>query len=157
MCRRRLTGMSASALAITPHLTRIFARTKRIPSGPATDVTALVERIEQRLYPESMPVLASWWLKTVYYAGHNRAWWDELDSSIKRFMARDARAATADPIREIQEWARQAVLAQRKVPAAQPLLSPPFRPDLTPGEAASYLSRVLNEWLPAEVARVLTG
>jgi hypothetical protein len=120
-------------------------------------VTALAERIEQRLYPESMPVLASWWLKTVYYAGHNRAWWDELDTSIKKFMARDARGVVADTLREIQDWSRQAILTQRKLPTVQPLLRPPFRPDLTPGEAAPYLSRVLNEWLPAEVARVLTG
>jgi hypothetical protein len=32
-----------------------------------------------------------------------------------------------------------------------------FRPDLTPGQAAPYFSRVLNEWLPAEVARLLTA
>ena len=91
------------------------------------------------------------------YRNHNRAWWDELDRSIKKFVARDACGVKADTIREIQDWSRQAILTQRKLPTVQPLLRPPFRPDLTPGEAAPYLARVLNEWLPAEVARVLTG
>ena len=35
---------------------------------PETEVEALLARMRQRLYPETIPVLASYWLKTVYAA-----------------------------------------------------------------------------------------
>jgi len=155
--RLRSLGMSASALAIAPHLSRMFTRSNRPPSGPVRELNALLDRIHQPLYDENLPVLASWWLKTVYYAGHNRVWWEELDSAIAGFLKTDPSGVTAETVREIQAWARQELLSQRKHPKVLPILRPPFRPDLTPDQAAAYLSRVLNEWLPAEVARLLTS
>jgi hypothetical protein len=150
-------GMSASALDVAPHLLRIFGRSNRIQSGPAADLSVLLTRIRKRLYAESVPVLASWWLKTVYYAGHNRVWWDELDLAIGEVLRRHPPGTTAETIRDIQVWVRQAILPHQRAPKVQPLLSPPFRPDLTPDQAAPYLSRVLNQWLPAEIARMLTS
>jgi hypothetical protein len=126
-------------------------------SGPAADLSVLLTRIRRRLYAESMTVLASWWLKTVYFAGHNLAWWDDLDSTIEELLRTQTPDAAAETIREIQVWVRQAILTQQRAPKAAPLLSPPFRHDLTPDQAAPYLSRVLNEWLPAEIARMLTS
>jgi hypothetical protein len=113
--------------------------------------------MRQRLYRESVPVLASWWLKTVYYAGHNRMWWDELDTAIGRVLRNHSLDATAEEaITDIQSWVRRAILPWHKAPDVQPLLTRPFRPDLTPDEAGWYLSRVLSEWLPGEVAWLLT-
>jgi hypothetical protein len=126
-------------------------------SGAAADLSGLLVRIRQRMYAESVPVLASWWLKTVYYAGHNRVWWDELDSTIEELLKRETPGTAAEAIKDIQLWVRQAILSQPKAPKVKPLLSPPFRPELTPDQAAPYLSRVLNEWLPAEIARLLTS
>jgi len=150
--------MSASALPIAPALARIFGRSNRPPSGPSADLNALLDRLRQRLYRESVPVLASWWLRTVFYTGHNRIWWGELDAAIGKVLRKQSLDATgAEAIGDIQTWVRHAILSRRKAPEVRPLLAPPFRADLGPGEAAPYLSRVLNEWLPAEVARLLTS
>lgn len=122
------------------------------------EVSALLDRIRQRLYPESIPVLASWWLKTVFYAGHNLVWWRELDAAIRNVLANE----TLDPrsveaLTDVRTWIQGSILSTRKAPEAQTLLRPPFRPEMTPDEAKPVLSRVLNEWLPAEVARSLTA
>ncbi|HEV2446061.1 MAG TPA: hypothetical protein VGS58_09070, partial [Candidatus Sulfopaludibacter sp.] len=150
--------MSASALRIAPGLARILGRSNRTPSGPAADLNFLLDRIRRRQYRESVPVLASWWLRTVYFARHNRAWWDRLDAAMGNVLRNPPLDDTSiEAIRDIREWVRQAILPRHKAPDVQPLLAPPFRPDLTPGQAAPYLCRVLNEWLPGEVARLLTS
>jgi hypothetical protein len=149
--------MSASTFAITPYFTRVFGRSNRMQCGPDADLRDLLVRIRQRLYRESVPVVASWWLKTVYYAGHNHAWWEELDATIAKVLSGSRWGATAvEAIREIQTWVRQIVLPQHNALKVPPLLRPPFRPDLTPSQATPYVSRLLNEWLPAEVARLVT-
>ena len=156
--RQRKSAMSTSSLPIAPYLVRIFSRSDRTPSAPAADLNALLDRIRQRLYPESVPVLASWWLSTVFSAGHNLVWWGELDAAIGNVLGNQSLDATAaEAIRDIQTWVRRTILPRHKAPAAQPRLTPPFRPDMTPDQAAPYLSRVLNEWLPGEVARLLTS
>jgi hypothetical protein len=148
--------MSGSALAIAPYFARVFGLSNRVHFGPEADLSVLVARIRQRRYRESVPVVASWWLKTVYYAGHNRAWWEELDAAIDHFLSDQRWGATAvEAIRDIQTWVRQNI-PQHAAPKVQSLLRPPFRPDLTPSQAAPYLCRLLNEWLPIEVGRLLT-
>jgi hypothetical protein len=118
---------------------------------------ALLDRIRQRLYPESIPVLASWWLHTVASAGHNLKWWRELDAAIRNVLGNQSLDATAaEAVRDIQTWIRQAVLSRHKAPEIQSPLAPPFRPDMAHDQARPYLSRVLNEWLPGEIARLLT-
>jgi hypothetical protein len=150
-------GMSASALAITPHLARVFGRSNRMPFGPDAELSLLLARIEHRLYRENVPVVASWWLKTVYHAGHNRAWWERLDATIGKVLSGQHWGATAlEAIRDIQIWVRRNILKQHRAPQVQPLLRPPFRPNLPASQAAPYLSRLLNEWLPAEAAGLLT-
>jgi len=145
--------MSAASL---PTLARIFGRNGR--SEPAAELKLLLERIGRALYPESVSVVASSWLKSVYTAGHNRAWWGELDAEIGKILRDDSLSAiAAEPVRSIRMWVRRAILPRLKAPAAKTVLVPPFRPDLTPEQAAPYLRRVLNEWLPAEVARQLTA
>jgi hypothetical protein len=119
-------------------------------------VNVLFDRIRKRLYLESIPVLASWWLKTIYCAGHNRVWWDQLNSAIGGVLRNEHLDAIGlQAITDIQTWIRQAILPQR-APEVRPLLIPPFHPELTPEQAAPYLTRVLNEWLPGEIARMLT-
>ena len=149
--------MFALAHPIAINFARVLGRSNRPSSGPVADLNVLLKRVRQRLYPESVPVLASWWLKTVYYAGHNRVWWGELDAAIAEILHTQSLDATADEaIKDIQMWVRQAILSRHKAPVVQPLIAPPFRPDLRPDQVPPYLSRVLNEWLPGEVARLLT-
>ena len=42
------------------------------PSRAEADVSALLVRMQQRCYPETIPVLASYWLKSVWRQEHNR-------------------------------------------------------------------------------------
>ena len=149
--------MSASALGISPPLLHIFHRSSRMQTGPAADLNVLLQRMHRRLYPENVPVLASWWLSTVYHAGHNRTWWVELDAAITAALARQAPGPAANTLGELQAWVRQAVLPHQKAPKVEPLLRPPFRADLTPDQTGPYLSRLLNEWLPKELARLLAS
>ena len=126
--------------------------------GPTADLNQLIDRIHGRLYRESVPVLASWWLKTVYSAGHSRAWWGGLDAAMGKVLrSQRLDAAATEAIQDIQAWVRQTMLPRHKAPAVRPLLEPPFRPELAPEQAAPYLSRVLNVWLPGEVARSATA
>lgn len=128
------------------------------PSTPAADLNFLLDRMRSRLYCENVPVLASWWLKTIYSAGHNRAWWGGLDAAIGKALRNQCLDATAtEAIQDIRAWVRRAMLRRHKAPAVQSLLEPPFRPELPPEQAAPYLSRVLNAWLPGEVARAATA
>ena len=136
---------------------RVFNRGDQLASGPAADLSALLDRIRHRFYVESLPVLSSWWLKTVFYAGHNLVWWGELNTAIGKVLRDqfvDARAA--EPIRDIQTWVRQMMLPRHRAPDVRSLLVPPFRRDMMADQAVPYLCRVLNEWLPGEVARLLT-
>src|ERR1700757_1327401 len=126
-------GMLALAHPIGINLARVLGRSNRTRSRAVADLNVLLKRIRQRLYPESVPVLASWWLKTVYHVGHNRVWWAELDAAITEIphnQLLDARAGEA--IKDIQTWVRRAILPRHKAPEVRPLITPPFRPDLTP-------------------------
>ncbi len=121
-------------------------------------MSALLDRIRKRLYPETIPVLASWWLKTVFYAGHNLVWWRELDAAIGKVLAgKSLDPIAADALADVRTWIQQSILSPHKPPEVQTLLAPPFRPDMTLDEAKPFLFRVLNEWLPAEMARLLTA
>src|SRR5215472_8034096 len=52
-------GVFALAHPIATNLARVLSRSNRTPSGPVAGLNALFKRIRQRLYPESVPVLAS--------------------------------------------------------------------------------------------------
>ena len=89
------------------------------PSQPQTDVDALLTRMRQRLYPETIPVLASYWLKTVYAAGHERAWWKELNDLLRQVLRKQL---LDDPSREalidIQSWVQETGLRSGQTPGA---------------------------------------
>jgi hypothetical protein len=113
--------------------------------------------MRQHLYSETLPVLASCWLQTLCFSGHNRAWWGELNRSIKELL-RDGRfdALSRDVLLSIQSWIERNVIAADKTLARPVQLQPPFR-SLTSERLVTYVSRMLNEWLPNEVAQLLTN
>ena len=123
-----------------------------------TGLEALLIRLEQRLYPETIPVLASYWLKTVCARGNSRRWWKELHDSLKKALREQplngpSRAALID----IEEWIAQSGVLDRETHGAPPPRLEPFRPNPRPEWLAPYMARLLNEWLSAEVARLLVG
>src|SRR5215469_3991566 len=73
-----------------------------------TDFERLMDRLNRRLYPETSPVLASYWLKTVYWSGYTREEWRELDRLLKRHLSGDF--PIGEPCRQaltdIRTWIR---------------------------------------------------
>jgi hypothetical protein len=80
------------------------------------DLEALLARMRQRLYPETLPVLASYWLKTVA-TGYRRAQWKKLNRLLKRVLREQV---LDDPSRktivDIQTSIQQTVLVARQPP-----------------------------------------
>ncbi len=128
---------------------------RKKPSGPRLALDDLLARVRSRLYPETLPVLASYWLKTVYSAGHNLAWWSQLDAAIQKEQPSAGMAAQA--LADIHAYIRHEILDKHSAPDRRPPAAPPFRPELTEEQATAYVCRLLNEWLPLEVAQLLTG
>ena len=123
---------------------------------PRSELEALLTRMRQRLYPETIPVLASYWLKTVCDSNHPCSWWKELSRLLQKAIdelpaAGHSRASAI----EIQKWIEHSgVLTDKTLRAAF------RRPDAvreTPGREwlMPYIGRLLNEWLSVEVASLL--
>jgi len=128
--------------------------------GPQDDLEALLTRMRQRLYPETIPVLASCWLRTVYASSHPYSWWKELDELLQQTLQEPLQEPMLnDPSREgllgIQAWIEESVLRAGKAPDIMPQPVEPFRTILEQQQAAAYTVRLLNEWLPVEVAHLL--
>jgi hypothetical protein len=123
--------------------------------GPQDDFAALLDRMRRRWYPETTPVLASYWLRAVYAAGHERAWWKELDKLITRALWQPLpNPAAREALNDIQAWMRDADIAAARHPEPPPRIQG-VREKLLPERLAPYVQRLLNEWLPAEIARSL--
>ena len=127
-------------------------------SGPHSDLEALLVRMGQRQYPESIPVLVSYWLKTIYTGGHKRNWWKDLSALLKKALRERTFSAPArESLVEVQTWIEQAGVLSGKAPVVLPPRSDPFRANLRPERLSSYISRLLNQWLSAEVANLLVN
>jgi hypothetical protein len=124
--------------------------------GAQSDLEALLTRMRQRQYPETIPVLASYWLKTVYESGHQRGWWKELNEHLKRVLRQQPLdTPSRDALIELQNWIQQQGPLAGKISETSPPRPEPFRANLSPEWLAPYIGRLLNEWLPAEVASLL--
>jgi hypothetical protein len=147
-----------SSLSLPPSLTRVFHLGHPKPLRVYPDLQALLDRMRHRLYPETLPVLASYWLTTVYSSGHNRPWWVDVNGQLKEILAGPGLdAPSREALADIQGWIQNSFLPTGKTPAAHPRVQPPFRADLAQDRLSSYICRLLNEWLPAEVASLLTN
>lgn len=114
--------------------------------------------MRQRLYPETTPVLASYWLKTVYAGGHKRGWWKELNELLQQALREPfLNPPSRQALSEIQSWMQQAILVTGKTPEAPAAKVEPFRATLRRERLAPYISRLLNEWLSAEIAGLLVN
>ena len=123
---------------------------------PDNDLEALLVRIRQRFYPESIPVLGSYWLKTVYAKGHKRSWWNDLNGSLQHVIREEPLDGPARQVlMQIQNWVQQKLLPSGKAPEAIPNRFQPSRA-LDGEQLESYLCRILNQWMPLEVAYLLT-
>ena len=125
-------------------------------SGAQVDLDALITRMRQRHYPETIPVLISYWLKTVYGRGHRRGWWKELNENLKEVLRdQPLDLPSRDALVGLQTWIQQRYLVGGKMPGTSSPRPGPFRANLEPEWLAPYIGRLLNEWLSAEVASLL--
>ncbi len=120
------------------------------------DLEALLVRMRHRLYPETIPVLASYWLKSVYACGHKRGWWQELSTLLEEALREQPlNSFSREALVEIHTWIHQKILLSGKTPGAIPQRLQPFRSSLRPERLAPYIGQLLNQWLPAEIACLL--
>lgn len=137
--------MSAASHSIQPH-------------SAGNDLDALLVRMSRRCYPETIPVLASYWLKTVYDSGRTRDWWKDLDSCVAHALKEETLGVPAvEALREIQAWIHQMGFHCDTARGDVPKRITPFRPDPRPEYLASYVYRLLNEWLWQEVSWLLVN
>jgi hypothetical protein len=125
-------------------------RATRVP----TDFKNLQERMRQRAYPETAPVLAYFWLRTLYLSGYDRSEWNQLDELLREALNRGVVRAYSAILADIRFRIREDGLLSRDAP-------PPDAPALgertSPGSDAlgPYFVRLLNEWLSKEIAQVM--
>ncbi|MBA0083508.1 MAG: hypothetical protein HRJ53_00775, partial [Acidobacteria bacterium Pan2503] len=122
------------------------------------DLEALLVRMRLRRYPETIPVLASFWLKTVDSSGYERRHWKKLNQLLKGVLGEqlpDAQSRQA--IVDIQTWIQQTVSLTRQPPQSKSPQSERIFATLDSDLLAPYINRLLNEWLPLEVARLLVN
>lgn len=129
----------------------------RLPKGLGADadLAALLTRMRQRLYPETLPVLVSYWLKTVWGRGYELRRWRKLHRELTQLLAADV--SSRQSLTELHTWIQNEVLlAGGQRPSSAPQLVA-ARTSLDPAQLQPYIVRLLNEWLPMEVARLLVN
>ena len=122
------------------------------------DLEALLARMRQRLYPETLPVLGFYWLKTVKAGGYGRRQWKKLNRLLKRALGEQLLdGPSCQTIADIQTWVEQTVLVTGRPPRLKPPPPEHIYRTLSSDLLQPYINRLLHEWLPAEVARLLTN
>jgi hypothetical protein len=112
--------------------------------------------MRDRRYPESNPVLASYWLSTLCSAGHKLAWWNELHRLLKHALEEQSLDdASRAVLSEVESWIQTGVLSPGREPESFATKIAPYRPNLRADWISPYIVRLMNEWLPAEVANLL--
>ena len=142
-----------------PRYAQLVPFLRRRVSRVELDFQRLLDRIGHRLYPETTPVLASYWLKTVYWSGYARDEWRELDRLIKRQLFGDSPISEVcrQALSDIRSWIRSNDHRNEESDTPDPRLGLVYRPILGPETLAPYTIRLLNTWLPQEVARMLVA
>jgi hypothetical protein len=109
------------------------------------DLEALLVRMRQRRYPETIPVLASYWLRTVYASGYGRRHWKKLHRLLKRALGDLPDAPSRQAIEDIQTWIQQTVFLTRQPPQPKSPRSERICATLSSDLLQPYINRLLNE------------
>lgn len=122
------------------------------------DLQALLARLHQRMYLETVPVLASYWLKTVHSKGYSLWRWKKLNSLLQLALSGPLRdGMSREAIVDIQNWIQKNVLQTGRAPKREPRGFERAGRTLEPEHLPVHVARLLNEWLPIELARLLVG
>ena len=127
-------------------------------SSVAEDREALLARMRQRLYPETLPVLAYYWLKTLHASGYGRRQWKKLSRLLRRALGEQLPDSPShQAILSVQTRIQQTIGSRRQPARPKVLRSEHICGTLSSDLLAPYVRRLLNEWLPAEAARLLVN
>jgi hypothetical protein len=122
------------------------------------DLEALLARMRQRLYPETLPVLGFYWFKTVRGNGYGRRQWKKLNRLLNRALGEQLLDGPfRQAIVDVQTSIQQRVLVTGRPPRPKPPQPERIYRTLSSDLLQPYINRLLHEWLPAEVARLLTN
>jgi len=127
---------SLASLLAAPLIGGLFLRRSN-KSSPEEDLEALVARIRQRLYPETIPALVSFWLKTVCARGYSLRRWKELNRLLKLALAEPLDDPTREVISEIKNWIQETVVLRGQTPEFTG--TPPCDPTLSHDHLAADL------------------
>jgi hypothetical protein len=118
-------------------------------------VETLLARMRNRQYSETIPVLATYWLKTIWASGHELRWWKKLHHALTRALyEKPLDVPSRQGIADIQDWVEQTILRSGQTPSFPRQASESAEITLDSDCLAPYIGRLLNEWMPAEVARL---
>lgn len=124
-------------------------------SGVEKHVETLLVRMRNRLYSETIPVLATYWLKTIWASGHEVRWWKKLHDALAQAMYdKPLDVLSRQGIVDIQNWIEETVLRSGQTRSLRLRPSEPAETTLDSDCVAPYIGRLLNEWMPVEVARL---
>jgi hypothetical protein len=117
----------------------------------------LFARMHQILYPENLPVLISYWLKAVCNRGYELRWWKRLHKELALSLSQQFsnNVPSRQALTELNAWIRDSVLLPGQPPPSPARRPAPARTILDADELKPYVTRLLNEWLPREVANLL--
>lgn len=124
------------------------------PTRVQVDFERLRDRMRRRLYPETVDSLAYYWLKTVFRSGYEHEEWVALDRLLEQHAGDGAWTRISDDLRE---RIRRAGLLSRDASRSVEPLPEGARGITDPETLLPYIVRLLNEWAPTEVARLLVG
>jgi hypothetical protein len=120
------------------------------------DLEALLARMRRRLYPETLPVLASYWLKTVDASGYGRRHWKKLNRLLQQILGEQPLDGPfRQAIIEIQTCIQRTALLNGQPSRPKTPRSERICATLSSDLLQPYINRLFNEWLPVEVARFL--
>ncbi|HEV3329745.1 MAG TPA: hypothetical protein VG096_02115 [Bryobacteraceae bacterium] len=136
--------------------TRALLPTRRRVSRVQRDFDCLLERMRHCLYPENMQVLAFYWLRTVCAERYHSSEWKEMDDLLRQAYTSVPFATAVQTISCLRESIQQARFLKPR--QSHPPLSPsePAR-DVSSDARPLYVFRLLNEWLPVEVAHLMVS
>jgi hypothetical protein len=150
-----LSSITHLALLTAPSIAGLSRAARQSPRVQR-DFDLLLERMRRRLYPETMDVLALYWLKTIYASGYEEAEWKALDSMLRKTLDAGVPAAPKQTIGRLRGWVDQARQTARQPEKASDVAYEAER-EVSCDTLLLYLVRLLNEWVPAEVARLSIG
>jgi len=145
--------MGFLAGSLGPLLAGLFVKQVKL-SRAERDFQHLVERMRDRLYPETLQVLAFYWLRTVSGSGYERREGKTLQDLLQQIP--NEKPEWSQIALNLQAWISQTDFGTAPTPnPAIRSLATARSNLLKTGVLEAYISRLLNEWLPLEVSLLL--